>query len=60
MCAQSAQAGGRMMIWEDFIDTLLNVTVFVFIGLLMWLYFRKEPTEEGSLRPASRFAKESD
>lgn len=49
-----------MMIWEDFIDTLLNVTVFVFIGLLMWLYFRKEPTEEGSLRPASRFAKESD
>ena len=40
-----------MMSWENLIDTLLNVTVFVFIGLLMWLYFRKEPTEEGSPRP---------
>ena len=27
---------------EDLIDTLLNVSVFVFIGLLVWLYFRKE------------------
>ena len=27
---------------EDLIDTLLNVSVFVFIGLLIWLYFRKE------------------
>ena len=27
---------------EDLIDTYLNVGVFVFIGLLVWLYFRKE------------------
>ena len=26
----------------DLIDTVLNVSVFVFIGLLVWLYFRKE------------------
>ena len=26
----------------DLIDTYLNVGVFVFIGLLVWLYFRKE------------------
>ncbi len=25
----------------DLIDTVLNVSVFVFIGLLAWLYFRK-------------------
>jgi hypothetical protein len=28
---------------ENFIDTLLNLWVFVFIGILVWLYFRKEP-----------------
>ena len=27
---------------ENFIDTLLNLWVFVFIGILVWLYFRKE------------------
>ncbi len=27
---------------KDLIDTYLNVGVFVFIGLLVWLYFRKE------------------
>jgi len=27
---------------ENFIDTLLNLWVFVFIGLLIWLYFKKE------------------
>jgi len=27
---------------ENFIDTLLNLWVFVFIGILIWLYFRKE------------------
>jgi hypothetical protein len=23
------------------LDTLLNITVFAFIGLLIWLYFKK-------------------
>jgi hypothetical protein len=27
---------------DNLIDTFLNVGVFVFIGLLVWLYFRKE------------------
>ncbi len=26
---------------ENFIDTLLNLWVFVFIGILIWLYFKK-------------------
>jgi hypothetical protein len=25
-----------------FIDTLLNLWAFVFIGILIWLYFKKE------------------
>jgi len=28
---------------EYFIDTLLNVYVFAFIGILVWLYFKREP-----------------
>jgi len=27
---------------DNFIDTLLNLWVFVFIGILTWLYFKKE------------------
>ena len=27
---------------DNIIDTFLNVGVFVFIGLLVWLYFKKE------------------
>ena len=30
------------MMIDEIIDTLLNVSVFVFIGILTWLYFRKE------------------
>jgi hypothetical protein len=26
---------------DNMIDTVLNVGVFVFIGLLVWLYFQK-------------------
>ena len=25
---------------SNFVDTLLNVNVFLFIGLLLWLYFK--------------------
>ncbi len=28
---------------KNFIDTLLNVWVFAFIGILVWLYFKREP-----------------
>ncbi|MEJ2101618.1 MAG: hypothetical protein P8X68_16845 [Desulfobacterales bacterium] len=28
---------------ENFIDTLLNIWVFAFIGILIWLYFKKDP-----------------
>ncbi len=27
---------------ENLIDTLLNVWVFAFLGILVWLYFKKE------------------
>jgi len=27
---------------ENLIDTLLNIWVFAFIGILVWLYFKKE------------------
>ena len=28
---------------EYFMDKLLNLWVFAYIGILVWLYFRKEP-----------------
>ena len=28
---------------ENLIDTILNIWVFAFVGILIWLYFRKEP-----------------
>ena len=28
-----------------FVDSLLNIMVFVFIGLLIWLYAKKEPED---------------
>lgn len=30
------------MIWENVVDTVLNVIVFAFIGALIWLYLRDE------------------
>jgi hypothetical protein len=30
------------MSFKNIIDTLLNLWVFVFIGILVWLYFKKE------------------
>jgi len=30
---------------SNLIDTLLNVMVFAFIGLLIWLYFKSQPSE---------------
>ena len=31
---------------NEWIDTLLNVIAFAFIGVLFWLYFKPERTEE--------------
>ena len=31
------------MSWDNLVDTLLNVTVFVFIGVLIWLYQKEVP-----------------
>ena len=28
---------------KNLIDTFLNVWVFAFIGILVWLYFKREP-----------------
>ena len=33
------------MTLNNLIDTLLNVWVFAFIGILVWLYFKKEPED---------------
>jgi hypothetical protein len=30
------------MALENLIDTLLNLWVFAFMGILVWLYFKKE------------------
>jgi len=30
------------MTWENTVDTVLNLIVFAFIGLLIWLYLRDE------------------
>jgi hypothetical protein len=36
------------MSWENLVDTWLNVGVFAFIGVLLWLYLKKEPTDKTS------------
>ena len=28
------------------LDTLLNVSVFVFVGLLVWLFLKEDPQEK--------------
>ena len=36
------------MSWENLVDTWLNVGVFLFIGVLLWLYLKKEPTDNNA------------
>jgi hypothetical protein len=38
----------------NIIDTLLNIMVFVFIGLLVWLFFKKEPGDSAGTEDQSR------
>ena len=33
---------------SDLLDTLMNIEVFLFIGLLIWLYFKKFDDDSGS------------
>ena len=33
------------MSWDNLIDTVLNVLVFVFMGVLIWLYFKPTDAE---------------
>ena len=32
----------------NLVDTLLNVMVFIFIGLMIWLYLKKTPANDRS------------
>ena len=34
-----------MMPLEGLFDTLLNVWQFAFVGILVWLYFKREPKD---------------
>jgi hypothetical protein len=38
---------------ENVIDTLLNLGVFAFIGILVWLYFKKESHDNKAGSPES-------
>jgi hypothetical protein len=31
---------------DNLIDTLLNIGIFVFIGLIIWLYFKDVPEHD--------------
>jgi len=35
---------------NNLLDTFLNLTVFAFIGLLVWLYFKPLPLDEENQR----------
>ncbi len=37
---------------NDWLDTILNINVFAFIGLLTWLYLKPCALEQEELRPA--------
>ena len=31
---------------NDWLDTILNINVFAFIGLMVWLYLKPAPTDD--------------
>ncbi len=41
------------MTLENVIDTLLNIWVFAFIGIMVWLYFKRESDGEKTDRQKS-------
>ena len=32
---------------SNLLDTIMNIEVFAFIGLLVWLYFKPSPPDDG-------------
>jgi hypothetical protein len=43
---ESAQGRKAAVIMSNFLDTVMNIEVFAFIGLLVWLYFKQFKSDE--------------
>jgi hypothetical protein len=39
---------------SNLLDTIMNIEVFAFIGLLVWLYFKPSQPDEGENETPSR------
>ncbi len=37
----------------DILDMIINIDVFIFIGLMIWLYFKKTPADDRSENTAN-------
>lgn len=45
---------------NNLLDTFLNLTVFAFIGLLVWLYFKPLPRDENNQRDTENTSRENE
>ncbi|MHC8598256.1 hypothetical protein ACYVVU_08175 [Arenicellales bacterium IMCC55707] len=45
---------------NNLLDTFLNLTVFAFIGLLVWLYFKPLPPDEDNQRDTENTSREDE
>ena len=45
---------------NNLLDTFLNLTVFAFIGLLVWLYFRPLPSDKENKRDTENPSRENE
>ena len=45
---------------NNLLDTFLNLTVFAFIGLLVWLYFKPLPSDEDNQRDIENTSRENE
>lgn len=43
-----------MTFWQNLIDTVLNLSVFIFIGVLLWLYLTDVPKGGGQKKKKRR------
>ena len=39
------------MTWEQVVDTVLNLEIFAFVGVMVWLYFKETPEEDVAIEP---------
>ena len=46
MLPESAQGRKAALIMSNLLDTVMNIEVFAFIGLLIWLYFKEYEPED--------------